>query len=69
MRESAQNDPLKTQLDEANRRIGEWVMEVEIHRKERITARGLRRLCCWRRGARSWLATRTCGHRQPSFPC
>ncbi len=34
-----ENDPLEKQLDEANRRIGELVMEVEILRKER-QARG-----------------------------
>ena len=30
-----ENDPVEKQLDEANRRIGELVMEVEIMRKER----------------------------------
>jgi hypothetical protein len=30
-----ENDPLARQLDEANRRIGELVMEVEILQKER----------------------------------
>ena len=30
-----ENDPVERQLDEANRRIGELVMEVEILRKER----------------------------------
>jgi hypothetical protein len=30
-----ENDPLKRQLDEAKRRIGELVMEVEILQKER----------------------------------
>jgi transposase len=30
-----ENDPLERQLDEANRRIGELVMEVEILQKER----------------------------------
>ena len=30
-----ENDPVVAQLDEANRRIGELVMEVEILRKER----------------------------------
>jgi hypothetical protein len=38
---AAQNDPLEKQLDEANRRIGEWVMEVEILRKERQARRPL----------------------------
>jgi hypothetical protein len=36
-----ENDPLEKQLDEANRRIGEWVMEVEILRKERQARRPL----------------------------
>jgi hypothetical protein len=35
------NDPLERQLDEANRRIGELVMEVEILRKEREVRRPL----------------------------
>ena len=30
-----ENDPVERQLDEANRRIGELVMEVEILQKER----------------------------------
>ncbi|HUX25137.1 MAG TPA: hypothetical protein VMV87_11025, partial [Burkholderiales bacterium] len=30
-----ENDPLERQLDEANRRLGELVMEVEILQKER----------------------------------
>jgi hypothetical protein len=34
-----ENDSLEKQLDEANRRIGEWVMEVEILRKERQARR------------------------------
>ena len=38
---AAQNDPLEKQLDEANRRIGELVMEVEILRKERQARRPL----------------------------
>jgi hypothetical protein len=36
-----ENDPLEKQLDEANRRIGELVMEVEILRKERQARRPL----------------------------
>ncbi len=36
-----ENDPLEKQLDEANRRIGELVMEVEILRKERQAKRPL----------------------------
>ena len=36
-----ENDPLERQLDEANRRIGELVMEVEILQKERRTRRPL----------------------------
>ena len=36
-----ENDPLKKQLDDANRRIGELVMEVEILRKERQAKRPL----------------------------
>lgn len=36
-----ENDPLARQLDEANRRIGELVMEVEILRKERQARRPL----------------------------
>jgi len=36
---AAQNDPLEKQLDEANRRIGKWIMEVEILRKERQARR------------------------------
>jgi hypothetical protein len=35
------NDPVERQLDEANRRIGELVMEVEILRKEREVRRPL----------------------------
>ncbi len=34
-----ENDPVVTQLDEATRRIGELVMEVEILRKERQAKR------------------------------
>ena len=33
--EERENDPVERQLDEANRRIGELVMEVEIMQKER----------------------------------
>ncbi len=36
-----ENDPLAKQLEEANRRIGESVMEVEILRKERQVRRPL----------------------------
>jgi Transposase. len=36
-----EGDPLEKQLDEANRRIGELVMEVEILRKEREVRRPL----------------------------
>jgi len=36
-----ENDPVEKQLDEANRRIGELVMEVEILRKEREVRRPL----------------------------
>ena len=36
-----ENDPLVRQLDEANRRIGELVMEVEILQKERQARRPL----------------------------
>jgi transposase len=36
-----ENDPLERQLDEANRRIGELVMEVEILQKERRARRPL----------------------------
>lgn len=36
-----ENDPLEKQLDEANRRIGKLVMEVEILRKERQARRPL----------------------------
>lgn len=36
-----ENDPLERQLGEANRRIGELVMEVEILRKEREVRRPL----------------------------
>ena len=36
-----ENDPLERQLDEANRRIGELVMEVEILQKERRARRSL----------------------------
>jgi hypothetical protein len=36
-----ENDPVVKQLDEANRRIGELVMEVEILRKERQAKRPL----------------------------
>ncbi len=39
--EERENDPLEKQLDEANRRIGELVMEVEILRKEREVRRPL----------------------------
>ena len=35
------NDPVERQRDEANRRIGEWVMEVEILPKERQARRPL----------------------------
>jgi hypothetical protein len=38
---AAQNDPLEKPLDEANRRISEWAMEVEILRKERQARRPL----------------------------
>ena len=34
-----ENDPVERQLDEANRRIGELVMEVEILKKERRAKR------------------------------
>jgi hypothetical protein len=34
-----ENDPVERQLDEANRRIGELVMEVEILQKERRAKR------------------------------
>lgn len=34
-----ENDPLEHQLNEASRRIGEWVMENEILRKERRARR------------------------------
>lgn len=36
-----ENDPLERQLDDANRRIGELVMEVEIMQKERRANRPL----------------------------
>jgi len=36
-----ENDPVSAQLDEANRRIGELVMEIEILRKERQAKRPL----------------------------
>jgi hypothetical protein len=36
-----ENDPVEKQLDEANRRIGELVMEVEILQKERRARRPL----------------------------
>ena len=36
-----ENDPLEKQLDEANRRIGELVMEVEILQRERRAKRPL----------------------------
>jgi hypothetical protein len=36
-----ENDPVEKQLDEANRRIGELVMEVEILQKERRERRPL----------------------------
>ena len=36
-----ENDPVEKQLDEANRRIGELVMEVEILHKERQARRPL----------------------------
>lgn len=36
-----ENDPIEKQLDDANRRIGELVMEVEILRKEREARRPL----------------------------
>lgn len=36
-----ENDPLERQLDEANRRLGELVMEVEILQKERRAKRPL----------------------------
>ncbi|MBS3936838.1 MAG: hypothetical protein KGZ43_11770 [Sulfuritalea sp.] len=36
-----ENDPVERQLDEANRRIGELVMEVEILQKERRARRPL----------------------------
>lgn len=36
-----ENDPLEQQLDDANRRIGELVMEIEILRKERQAKRPL----------------------------
>lgn len=34
-------DPISAQLDDANRRIGELVMEIEILRKERLAKRPL----------------------------
>ena len=37
--EERENDPLEAKLDDANRRIGERVMEVEILRKERPAKR------------------------------
>jgi len=36
-----ENDPVLAQLDDANRRIGELVMEIEILRKERQAKRPL----------------------------
>jgi len=36
-----ENDPVTAQLDDANRRIGELVMEIEILRKERQAKRPL----------------------------
>ena len=36
-----ENDPVEKQLDEANRRIGELVMEVEILQRERRAQRPL----------------------------
>lgn len=36
-----ENDPVSAQLDDANRRIGELVMEIEILRKERKAKRPL----------------------------
>jgi hypothetical protein len=36
-----ENDPVSAQLDDANRRIGELVMEIEILRKERQARRPL----------------------------
>lgn len=36
-----ENDPVAAQLDDANRRIGELVMEIEILRKERQAKRPL----------------------------
>jgi len=36
-----ENDPVSAQLDDANRRIGELVMEIEILRKERQAKRPL----------------------------
>jgi transposase len=36
-----ENDPVVQQLDDANRRIGELVMEVEILQKERRAKRPL----------------------------
>ncbi len=36
-----ENDPVERQLDEANRRIGELIMEVEILQKERRAKRPL----------------------------
>ena len=37
--EERENDPLEAKLDDANRRIGERVMEVEMLRKERPAKR------------------------------
>lgn len=37
------NDPVETQLDEANRRIGELTMEIEILRRERAARHPLAR--------------------------
>jgi hypothetical protein len=36
-----ESDPISAQLDDANRRIGELVMEIEILRKERLAKRPL----------------------------
>jgi hypothetical protein len=36
-----ENDPIERQLDEANRRVGELVMEIEILQKERRAKRPL----------------------------
>jgi hypothetical protein len=42
-KEARENDPLVRQLDDANRRIGELVMKVEIVRKEKGRAIGVAR--------------------------